>query len=163
MRALLRRLTPLRQRDFTRSISTPAPGVVWAFADGACRGNPGVGGCGARLVDAHTQQELASACEFLGDHETNNSAEYKGLRLALQLARDHDVQQLVVHMDSELIIRQMLGVYRVKAPQLRLLHQECQQIQHGLATVHFQHIPREQNALADQLANQAIDRRVQIQ
>lgn len=137
------------------SEQTRAP--VLAFADGASRGNPGKSGCGALLIDASTKQVIASGTSYLGDQETNNSAEYKGLLLVLHLAQTHNVTNVHIHMDSELIIRQMQGIYRVKAPNLRGLYEECRRLCDGLENVQFSHVRREDNADADRLANEAID------
>ncbi|KAF1326782.1 hypothetical protein FI667_g8133, partial [Globisporangium splendens] len=146
----------IRSASSARPIGTQ-PASVLAFADGASRGNPGKSGCGALLLDATTRHVIASGTSYLGENETNNSAEYKGLLLALRLARTHDVQHVHVHMDSELIVRQMQGVYRVKAPNLRVLHNECRRLCDELESVAFSHVRREENAEADRLANQAID------
>lgn len=148
----------LRSLSSSSSTSSPANSdVVLAFADGASRGNPGRAGCGALLLDAATGKVLASAAQFLGERETNNAAEYRGLLLALQLARQHEAARVRVHMDSQLVVRQMRGEYRVKNAKLRLLFDDCQRAARELELVEFEHVPREQNALADALANEAID------
>ncbi|KAJ0402617.1 hypothetical protein P43SY_007973 [Pythium insidiosum] len=128
-----------------------------AFADGACRGNPGLGGCGALLIDDATQKVLASRTRFLGSQETNNTSEYHGLLLALELAEEQQVARLQVCMDSELVIKQMKGLYRVKARHLQLLHTSCTQRCKAFESVDFVHVPRSENSFADRLANQAID------
>lgn len=89
--------------------------------------------------------------------ETNNSAEYRGLLLALRLAKQHDVARVHVHMDSQLVIRQMRGEYRVKAANLRILYDQCRLECDQLEEVKFSHVRREDNATADGLANEAID------
>lgn len=137
--------------------NSPSPPMVLAYADGASRGNPGKSGCGALLINAESARVIASGTSYLGEHETNNSAEYKGLLLALHLAQTHRVERMHVHMDSELIIRQMQGVYRVKAPHLRGLFAECQRLCNAFESVTFSHVRREANADADKLANEAID------
>ena len=88
---------------------------------------------------------------------TNNVAEYQGLLAALRWARDHGVRSLRVRSDSELLVKQMKGVYRVKNPGLQPLHQEAQQLAHAIGRVVFEHVRREQNAEADRLANKAMD------
>lgn len=145
--------------------SSSSPPAVLAYADGASRGNPGKSGCGALLIDAESARVIASGTSYLGESETNNSAEYKGLLLALHLAQTHKVARVHVHMDSELIIRQMQGVYRVKAPHLRGLFVECQRLCSAFESVTFSHVRREANADADKLANEAIDahERAQLQ
>jgi ribonuclease HI len=133
------------------------PATMVAFADGACRGNPGHGACGALLVDRSTHTVVASRARYLSDNETNNTAEYQGLLLALELAAELGVPALEVCMDSELIVKQMLGQYRVKAPHLRALFQSSKTRCQSFQRVDFIHVPRTQNVLADRLANEALD------
>ncbi|CAH0473123.1 unnamed protein product [Peronospora belbahrii] len=146
---------------FTRSFSSPENFStvvnVHAFADGASRGNPGRSGCGALLMDPSTGRVLASDTKYVGNLETNNEAEYHGLMLALQLAKRHQATYVHVHMDSQLVVRQMQGLYRVKATNLRQLHQQCKGLIATLPHVTFSHVAREENSAADCLANEAID------
>jgi probable phosphoglycerate mutase len=88
---------------------------------------------------------------------TNNVAEYRGLLAALRWARDHGVRQLRVRSDSELLVKQMKGIYRVKNAGLRPLHDEAQHLAHQVGRVVFEHVPRERNKEADRLANKAMD------
>lgn len=154
----LRRLTGTRalQQSDSPSPSSSSASVL-AYADGASRGNPGRSGCGALLVDPSTGRVLATDTKYVGDRETNNAAEYHGLLLALQLARRHEAAHVHVLMDSQLIVRQMQGQYRVKAANLRRLHQQCKELSATLPHVTFSHVPRGDNAAADRLANEAID------
>ncbi|KAF4041243.1 Reverse transcriptase-like [Phytophthora infestans] len=99
----------------------------------------------------------ADETKYVGDLETNNAAEYHGLMLALQLAQQHQATHVHVHMDSQLIVRQMMGQYRVKAANLRKLHQQCKELSAALPYVTFSHVAREENTEADRLANEAID------
>ncbi|KAG6621320.1 Ribonuclease HI [Phytophthora cinnamomi] len=148
----------LQQSDTSSSTSSSSLSAsVLAYADGASRGNPGRSGCGALLVDPSTGRVLARAAKFVGERETNNAAEYHGLLLALQLARRHEAARVHVLMDSQLVVRQMQGQYRVKAANLRRLHQQCRELSAALPHVTFSHVPREDNAAADRLANEAID------
>lgn len=135
---------------------------IVAFADGACRGNPGPGACAALIIDTTTSQVIASRSRYLSDQETNNTAEYQALLLALELADELQVKELLVHMDSELIVKQMRGQYRVKAPHLQLLHKSSRERCRSLGNVQFEHVPRELNALADRLANEALDQQEKI-
>ncbi|RLN87598.1 hypothetical protein BBJ28_00021481 [Nothophytophthora sp. Chile5] len=132
-------------------------GAVLAYADGASRGNPGRSGCGALLMDPSSREVIATSTRYLGEQETNNTAEYNGLLLALRLAQQHDATHVHIHMDSQLIVRQMLGQYRVKAVNLRGLHKQCKELCASLVEVTFSHVRREENAAADRLANKAID------
>ncbi len=125
------------------------------YADGACRGNPGPAGAGAALVneDGHV---VAEATRHLGQG-TNNVAEYTALIIGLEAARQHDVEELEVRMDSKLVVEQMNGKWRVRDAKLRPLA-----IRAGELLAHFpkrriRHIPRAENAIADALANRAID------
>ena len=125
------------------------------FTDGGARGNPGPAGIGARLLTAEGQ-----LVEELGDAigpATNNVAEYQALLAGLELALDHGVQCLDVFMDSELIVRQVSGQYRVKDATLKALHEQATRLLHRFHEVEVWHIPREQNSEADSLVNQAID------
>jgi probable phosphoglycerate mutase len=126
-----------------------------AYIDGGSRGNPGPAGYGVRIENGHgvLVDELYGA---LGT-ATNNVAEYRGLLAALRWAADRSVGRLTVRSDSELLVRQMLGAYRVKNPGLAPLHREAQSLIARLDRVTFEHIPRELNAEADRLANRAMD------
>lgn len=126
------------------------------FCDGGARGNPGPAGAAAVLVDeqGRTVKERA---DFLGE-ATNNVAEYHGLLLGLKLASAAGVRRLSVKLDSELVARQLTGAYRVKHPGLKPLWGQAQQLLKTFEHWRVEHIPREANAEADRLVNQAIDR-----
>jgi len=128
------------------------------FCDGGARGNPGPAGCGAVLYDGEGRM-LEQRGEYLG-RATNNVAEYRGLLLGLSLARAHGVQSLDVSLDSELIVRQINGQYKVRHPELRTLWDEVMRELRGFASWKVGHVRREQNAVADRLVNEAIDRQV---
>ena len=125
------------------------------FTDGACRGNPGQGGAGAVLADT-SGQTVAKVKKSLG-HCTNNIAEYQALILGLGEALRKGCLSLAIFMDSELLVRQLQGVYRVKNPALKPLMDEIRGLLDGFDTWTVEHIPRSKNALADKLANEAID------
>ncbi|KAF4324311.1 hypothetical protein BBO99_00003251 [Phytophthora kernoviae] len=143
----------MRQDSASDNLKT----TVLAYADGASRGNPGRSGCGALLVDPTTREVIASSTMYVGDRETNNAAEYHGLLLALRLAQQHQATNVHVHMDSQLIVRQMQGQYRVKAANLRVLYQQCKDMSAALGHVTFSYVARAENSAADRLANEAID------
>jgi len=124
--------------------------------DGAARGNPGPAGAGAVLLD-QKGREVATFKRYLGN-ATNNVAEYEALILGLTGALDLGVSTLTVKLDSELLVRQLSGAYRVKSPLLKPLHQKALALLRGFARAEVLHVPREKNRKADQLANQAIDR-----
>ena len=126
-----------------------------AHVDGGARGNPGPAGYGAvlRTPDGAVRAELSG---FLGI-TTNNVAEYQGLLAALRWARDAGARELLVRADSELMVRQMLGKYKVRAPHLQPLHIEARRLASSLARFRIEHVPRAENKDADRLANKAMD------
>lgn len=126
-----------------------------AYIDGGARGNPGPAGYGVRIEDeAGTLVEEFS--EAIGT-ATNNVAEYRGLLAALHYAIDHGLGQLLIRSDSELLVKQMRGEYRVKHPGLKPLHAEAHRLAGRLDRVEFEHVRRAMNAEADRLANLAMD------
>lgn len=129
--------------------------MTTAYTDGGSRGNPGPAGYGVRIEDG-SGRLLQELYEALGT-ATNNVAEYRGLLAALRWARDHGVTALRVRSDSELLVKQMKGIYRVKNPGLQPLHREAQALAREVGRVTFEHVRREQNAEADRLANKAMD------
>jgi probable phosphoglycerate mutase len=138
--------------------SEPAPGADWitAHCDGGSRGNPGPAGFGAVIEDADGQV-LAKLSEFLG-RQTNNYAEYAGLLAALKWAHQYQKAHLRVVSDSELMVRQMKGEYKVASPALRLLWEEARSLARKLKGFEIRHTLRGGNKEADRLANQAMDR-----
>jgi ribonuclease HI len=124
--------------------------------DGGSRGNPGPSAIGAVLFNE--EKEIARASERI-ENTTNNVAEYLGLLRGIQLAKQHGASELAVHMDSELIIRQLQGAYKVKAPHLLPYFAEVQGQLKNFTKVTFTHVPREhaKQAVADALVNQALD------
>jgi len=131
---------------------------VVIYTDGGARGNPGPAGAGAVIYKG--KKKVADVSEFLGIR-TNNYAEYEALILALEAAREalgHSVPNVAVRMDSELIVRQMQGVYKVKNPDLKIKHLRVKElIRESFPGITFTHVRREQNTEADQLANDAMD------
>jgi probable phosphoglycerate mutase len=127
-----------------------------AHIDGGARGNPGPSGYGAVVHDP-SGRKVAELSEYLG-HHTNNYAEYQGLLGVLRYAVANGVKALKVISDSELMVRQMNGIYKVKHPELRKLYEEAQQLVRKLDYFEIRHALREQNVDADRLANEAMDR-----
>jgi dinuclear metal center YbgI/SA1388 family protein len=125
------------------------------YTDGGARGNPGPAGIGARLLSAggDVVEELA---DFIGK-ATNNVAEYQALLAGLEIALDRGVERLDVFLDSELVVRQVNGQYKVKDAGLKPLHQQACLLLSRFHEVDVKHVRREQNAAADALVNQAID------
>lgn len=122
--------------------------------DGGSRGNPGPAGYGVRIEhEDGTVVELKRALP----RATNNVAEYNGLVAALRWAVEHDVSALHVKADSELMVKQMKGEYRVKNPGLQPLYEEARALVKQIGRVKFEHVRRELNKDADRLANEAMD------
>ena len=133
-----------------------APAAHTAHVDGGARGNPGPAGYGVAINDA-SGHPVAELSEYLG-HHTNNYAEYQGLLAVLHYAVAHGIKALKVVSDSELMVRQMKGIYKVKHPELRKLYEEAQPLIRRLDHFEIRHALREHNVDADRLANEAMDR-----
>jgi ribonuclease HI len=129
--------------------------VYTAYVDGAARGNPGPASY-AVIVHAPDGSTAFQIGKYLG-RASNNVAEYYGLIGALDYAQSKNISRLAVRSDSQLMVRQMQGRYKVKSADLRPLHERAQKMARGLAHFDIAHIPREQNSEADQLANLALD------
>ena len=131
-------------------------GNSWVLTiDGGARGNPGPAGAGIVLDDAR-HRRIAAEARPLG-RATNNVAEYEGLLRGLELAQEHGARRLTVRSDSELLVRQMTGEYKVKAEHLKPLADRARTLVAQFDLVQFEAIPREQNREADRLANEAMD------
>ena len=128
---------------------------VVAYIDGGARGNPGPAGYGVRIEqpDGTLVEEFREPIGVA----TNNVAEYRGLLAALEWARAHGRRDIRVRSDSQLLVQQMLGNYKVRHPGLRPLHAKARLLAHELGRVVFEHVPRESNTHADRLANAAMD------
>ena len=134
---------------------TPAHYLI-AYTDGGARGNPGPSGYGVVIKD-ESGRKLAGLSDFLG-HQTNNFAEYQGLIAALEYALEHGPKALKVISDSELLVQQVKGIYKVKNPTLQDLHARAKQLIAQLDWFSIGHALREHNQEADRLANEAMDR-----
>ena len=127
-----------------------------AYTDGGARGNPGPAGYGVVLQD-ETGRKVATRSKYLG-HQTNNFAEYQGLITALEYAVEHGPKALKVISDSELLVRQIKGIYKVKNAVLKDLHARAKELIGRLEWFSIDHALREHNQEADQLANEAMDK-----
>jgi len=136
---------------------TSPSGRCRLFTDGASRGNPGQAGAGAVLL-TENGEELATCSVYLGTC-TNNVAEYKALVIGLEEALRQGCSELTVALDSELIVRQIQGRYKVKNEGLLPLFQQVRERLTRFGKWSVTHVPRAQNARADQLANQGIDQK----
>lgn len=129
--------------------------------DGGSRGNPGPAGIGVTLADT-SGRVVYELGEFLGSC-TNNVAEYTALIRGLAAAAAMGATRLTVRADSQLVVRQMMGQYKVKNPGLIPLFREAVGLADRIGKVEFGHVYRESNARADELANMAMDRRTKIE
>src|SRR5712692_3664146 len=136
--------------------ANPSEHYLIAYSDGGARGNPGPAGYGVVIKD-QSGQKIAALSEYLG-HQTNNFAEYQGLIAALEYALDHGHKALRVISDSELLVRQIKGIYKVKNRALRELHSRAKELIARLDWFSIEHALREHNREADRLANAAMDK-----
>jgi ribonuclease HI len=134
---------------------TPAHYLI-AHCDGGARGNPGPAGYGVVIKD-QAGHKVAALSEYLG-HQTNNFAEYQGLIAALEFALQRGPKALKVVSDSELLVRQIKGIYKVKNPTLQDLHARAKELIAHLDWFSIDHALREHNREADRLANEAMDK-----
>lgn len=134
----------------------PPAHYLIAHSDGGARGNPGPSGYGVVIHD-QSGRKVATLSEYLG-HQTNNFAEYQGLIAALEYALEHGPKALKVISDSELLVRQIKGVYKVKNATLQDLHARAKELIKQLDWFSIGHALREHNQEADRLANEAMDR-----
>jgi ribonuclease HI len=134
----------------------PPEHYLIAHCDGGARGNPGPAGYGVVIQD-QAGHKVAALSEYLG-HQTNNFAEYQGLIAALEYAIEHGPKALKVVSDSELLVRQIKGIYKVKNAVLQDLHARAKQLIRQLDWFSIGHALREHNREADRLANEAMDK-----
>jgi ribonuclease HI len=124
--------------------------------DGGARGNPGPAGLGVLIEDQDGNTVLEHS-RYLGE-TTNNQAEYTAVIDALQHAKDMGADEVDVYLDSELVVKQLKGEYRVKDPGLAQLYLQVHNLRCAFRVANFTHVRREQNKRADRLANEAMDR-----
>ncbi len=125
------------------------------MVDGAARGNPGEAGCGAAICD-ETGAVVKELSRYLG-HTTNNVAEYEALLMGLEALIQMGRKKVRVQSDSQLLVRQLNGEYRVKDEKLKVLFQHAEGLLRRFEAYRILHVPRELNKLADRLANRGID------
>lgn len=145
------------EREAVR-VAEARPPRARLFTDGAARGNPGPAGAGAVIISPEGHV-VAKVGKYLGE-TTNNVAEYTGLILGLKRAKAMGLRELEVLADSELLVKQLSGEYAVKAEHLAPLHAEARSLIAGFDDIEVRHIPREENAVADEMSNRAIDLRL---
>lgn len=140
--------------DEASTSNIPAGERLVLRTDGASRGNPGPAAAGV-VIEQANGAVITQVGYYLGEMP-NNQAEYRALILGLDLVARFRPASVQVYMDSELVVRQMTGVYQVRDATLRLLYQEATALAGALPQVTFTHVRRAQNALADRLANLAL-------
>ena len=131
--------------------------MIVAYIDGGARGNPGPAGFGVR-IEREDGTLVEEFCESIGV-ATNNVAEYRALILTLRRALDEGCRNVDIRMDSELVIRQLEGKYRVKDPKMRPLHAAAVKLLAMFERADVRHVRREENKLADKLVNAVLDAR----
>lgn len=134
---------------------------VTLYTDGGSRGNPGPAGIGVYAFEKESQKEWRYG-EFIGD-TTNNEAEYRALCRGLEQCLDKGVQELEIYMDSELIVKQIRGIYRVKSEGLLPYYEKAKEMMSRFRIVSITHVPRAKNKVADSLVNRALDERGRVE
>ena len=155
LRGLLDCLKGKLGSDVASTSDGPPTEEVVLYVDGAARGNPGKAGIGVVLRDKR-DKVIEEAGQYIGE-TTNNVAEYRALLEGLKRSLARGVKRVEIFSDSELMVRQINGKYRVKSPSLLHLYIEAMKLLSSLTHWKIAHIPREQNSRADALANMAID------
>lgn len=129
--------------------------TVTLYTDGGARGNPGPAAIGGVIIqDGKTVEEFS---HFIGD-KTNNQAEYAALLAGLERAARHTDVHVKAILDSELVVKQLRGEYKVKSPELKKLVPQVRHLEERFKTVTYEHTRREGNARADELVNEALDK-----
>ncbi len=128
------------------------------FTDGGARGNPGPAGIGIVLLDEHNKV-VYEHCDYLGK-KTNNEAEYTALLTGLQLSAKQNVRELNCYLDSELVVKQLRGEYKIRNHNLKLFFDQIKEFEPYFSQISYNHVKREKNKRADELVNLAIDNHV---
>lgn len=128
------------------------------FTDGGARGNPGPAGAGAVIFDSENNV-VKDICRYLGE-KTNNEAEYTGLLMGLKLAQTLKIDEIACFLDSELVVKQLNGEYKVKNARLKEFFDRVKAEEKSFKKITYAHVPRKENAHADALVNKAVDERI---
>ena len=150
-------VAPEKKTTDTSSIKKGTDLIV-VNVDGASRGNPGESGIGVAIFDKDSNL-INEACDYLGV-ATNNIAEYNALILGVKLSTKYNAKRVLFKSDSELMVKQIKGEYRVKNAQLKILFTEAQSLLKKLPNWKIMHVPREENKEADLLANKRVERSI---
>lgn len=129
---------------------------ITIYSDGGARGNPGPSGIGAVLYN-EKNEVVAKISRYIGEG-TNNQAEYQALLVALEKAKDLRAKEVKCYLDSELVVKQLNGQYKVKDQVLAKIFLKIWNLKKDFSNISFHHVRREKNKLADQLVNEAIDK-----
>ncbi len=132
------------------------PSQIIAYTDGASRGNPGPAAIGVYITDTNGNV-LSEVSKYLGEG-TNNYAEYSAVIRALEMSIENKVNNVLIKSDSELLVRQLNGKYKVKSKSIIKLYENCKKLLAKLDSYSFEHVRRENNVEADRLANMALDK-----
>lgn len=135
---------------------TAIGGTLHLFTDGGSRGNPGQAAIGCVLIDPTNGEILEEMSKRIGI-QTNNVAEYRALIAGLQLAKKYAPNHLLCFLDSELVVKQLNGEYKIRMASLEPLVEEIRELSRELSEVKFKHVPRNDNFRADALVNKALD------
>lgn len=146
----------LKKEEISENQPPAIGGTLHLFTDGGSRGNPGQAAVGCVLEDPQEGKIVREHFERIGI-ATNNVAEYQALIEGLKIAKRYHPNHLVCHLDSELVVRQLNGEYRVKVQSLQPLFDEIKKLSEEFANITFVYIPRGDNHRADQLVNHALD------
>ncbi len=128
------------------------------FTDGGARGNPGPAAIGIAIYERGTKNvPLKTISQFLGSSQTNNEAEYQAVIAALTALNEFSPQEANFYLDSELVVKQLNGEYKVKQPHLKEFYNQIKSLSTTIPMLKFDYIPRAKNKVADALVNQALD------
>ena len=155
MNATFSCLTDLIKKKIYKETATNWPKEIIIYTDGASRGNPGPASAG--IVVYNTDELCLYEEAFLLDEQSNNFAEYSAVLRALYISVENKINTLTLNSDSELLIKQLSGVYKVKSANIKTLYEECKKWESKISQVNLQHVRRENNKRADELAHLILD------
>ena len=140
-----------------KGCSSNWPDSVLIYTDGASRGNPGLSATGLVVYACEGSLPLYEEGALLPGRQTNNFAEYSAVLRSLKLACENKVRSITLKSDSELLVKQLNGIYKVKSSNIKTLYKQCCEFKKNIPRVQFKHVFRKYNVRADELANLALD------